>query len=647
VQRLGRVLLALLLLVLMALPASAAVTGGARLLGGHISDEGWGALMVELKNDGREVRGTLYARRDPEAGGPPAAAWSVPVSLPAGATKQVPLPFARTFNGDPLKVWLEVDGKTAFETEVRVAEKEVGLNLIGLLTDDERGISGLDGYKVAAAGNSQNGQPLADARVELARIDPAQFPAETRLLGVFDAILLYRYQTERLTAEQRQALAAWTAAGGTLLVAGGPEWKSTLEPLPAGLLPVQVTGVGQADLGALGALAPGKGVPGPAPVSLATPKRGKVVAASGGVPLAVVSTYGAGRVIYLAADPGLAPLATWDGIGPLLAGLLEVKPELPWKDAAWQLQQMNSPLQQMGALEIPPLGVLFGLLLLYVLIVGPLSYWLLKRRDRRELLWLSVPLLSFLFVGGAWLGSGGRRNGTMGSLITVTELFPGTGSGRLSTYVGLYSPTETRLNVPLPAESLVRPLNEYDSAWRQGQISLSDQPSISFDTVTTYSLSSFVLTKDVKLPEGLVLVDAKVEGSTLTGRLENRLDQSVERVILMRGGGKAELGAIPAGGKSEPFTLSLSLAGRANIMMEGWGPTKTAEQRARVRKEMVLQSFFNGPEWQVEQQELLQVFAWLERPLVDHGFRGAAKMEEGPHLLWQRMQIPLEMGGAR
>ncbi|HLO02847.1 MAG TPA: hypothetical protein VK191_07065 [Symbiobacteriaceae bacterium] len=646
-RRLGGGLLALLLLLLVALPAAAAVTGGAHLLGGHLSDEGWGALWLELKNDGRELKGDLIVQREANPGEIESVAFSVPLTLPAGGTKKVPLPFARSYNSGKITVRFEVEGKKVFETETLLADKEPGLYLVGLLTDDERGIAGLDGYKVLGNGANAVGQPLADARVEMARLDPEQFPTESSLLGVFDALVLYRYQTERLNPEQRDALASWVAAGGTLLIGGGPEWKATLSPLPAGLLPVSVTGVGTADLGALGTLAPGKGAPGAGPVSLATVTSGQILAEAGGVPLAVAKAYGAGRVLYLAADPGLAPLATWDGTGPFMASLLQIQPVLPWKDQGFRTQHMANPLQQMGALEIPPLSLLFGVLVLYVVIIGPLSYWLLKRRDRRELLWVSVPILALLFVGGAWLGSGGRRTGVLGSLITITELFPGTGSGRLSTFVGLYSPSGERLAVPVPADSLVRPLNEYDQTWRQGTINLSGQPTIELRNVTTYSLSSFALTKDVKLPEGLVLVDAKVEGNVLTGRLVNHLDQPVEGITLIRGGASTEIGAIAAGATSEPFSLDLSLVGRPNIPMEGWGSARTPAERLRNRKQQVLQSFLNGPDPTTKEQELLQVFAWLQKPLAGHGFTGAVKIEEGPHLLWQKLLLPVGKGGLR
>lgn len=646
-RRLGGGLLALVLLLLVALPASAAVTGGAHLLGGHLSDEGWGALYVELKNDGRELKGDLVARREMQPGELESVAFSVPVTLPAGGTKKVPLPFARAFNTGRINVQFIVDGKAVFTTDTMLAEKEPGLYMVGLLTDDERGIVGLDGYKALAGGNFPNGQPMTDARVEMSRLDPEQFPVESSLLGVFDAIILYRYQTERLNPEQRQALAAWVAAGGTLLVGGGPEWKATLSPLPAGLLPVTVTGVAEADLGALGAQVTGKGAPGAGPVSVANVESGKVLAEAGGVPLAVTKTYGAGQVIYLAAEPGLAPLATWDGTGPLLASLLNVKPALPWKDQGWRTQQLTSPLQQMGALSLPPISVLFGLLVAYVAIIGPLSYWLLKRRDRRELLWVSVPVLAVLFVAGAWLGSGGRRTGLLGSLITITELYPGTGSGRVNTYVGLYSPTAESLSIPVPVGSLVRPLNEYDQTWRSGVINLSGQPTVELPNLTTYSLSSVAMTKDVKLPEGLVLVDATLEGNLLMGRLANRLDQPVQGVTLAMGGSSTEIGDIPAGGTSEIFTLNLSLMGRPNLFMDGWGAVRTPEERTRLRKMLVMQSFMNGPDPSVKEQELFQVFAWLERPLAAHGFTSGANIEDGPHLLWQRMQLPVGKGGLR
>jgi hypothetical protein len=649
-RRLGGLFGALLLLVVAAAPAAAAVTGSAQLLGGYVSDQGRGALLIELKNDGRELKGRLLARRTTQPGEPAPVEWSIPLTLPAGGTKQVPLPAAWQMSSGAMKVRFEADGTTLYETEVRLPEKEPGLTLVGLLTDDERGVTGLDGYKVLAnQAGAQAGPPQVDARVELSRIQPGHFPADSSQLSVFDAILLYRYQTERLTAPQREALAQWVAAGGTLVVGGGPEWKRTIEPLPAGLLPVQVTGVGTADLGALATLAPGNSSPGSAPVSLATVNRGKVLAdAPPGLPLAVEAAYGAGRVLYLAVDPGLAPLASWDGTGPMLASLLHVQPDFGWKEGNYRLQAMTNPLQQIGSLQIPSLGILFGLLALYVLILGPASYWLLKRRDKRELLWLSVPLLAVLGVGGAWIASGGRRSGVLATVITVTELYPGTGMGRLSSYVGLYTPAQERLTVPMPADELLQPINEYGpSSWQGGTINLTDQPTVDFTHLNTYSLTTFALTKDVKLPEGLVLVEAKVQANTLTGRLENHLDQAVTGVRIVVGGALADVGDLAAGAKSEPFSVNLALPGRPNLWPNGMGPGRTPAETTEFRRRMVLDALFSGPDLPMKEQERVRIVGWLERPVVAPGFKGVANVDAGPHLLLEQMLLPEGKGGIR
>src|SRR5260370_16586510 len=50
------------------------------------------------------------------------------------------------------------------------------------------------------------------------------------------------FQTVNVRGAEWSVLQTWVNQGGTLIVAGGPEWRRTLGVLPTGLLPVTVNG---------------------------------------------------------------------------------------------------------------------------------------------------------------------------------------------------------------------------------------------------------------------------------------------------------------------------------------------------------------------------------------------------------------------
>ena len=60
--------------------------------------------------------------------------------------------------------------------------------------------------------------------------------------------------------------------------------------------------------------------------------------------------------------------------------------------------QIVSAVSQLASLALPPIGGLIAILGGYILLIGPLNYLILKRLDRRELAWLTMPALIVVFA---------------------------------------------------------------------------------------------------------------------------------------------------------------------------------------------------------------------------------------------------------
>ena len=89
------------------------------------------------------------------------------------------------------------------------------------------------------------------------------------------------------------------------------------------------------------------------------------------------------------------------------------------------VSQLRIALDRFARVRLVPFALMAGLITGYIILVGPLDYWWLKRRQRLEWTWLTFPLIVVLFVGLAaalalaWKGrslpgasGGNRRSGS-------------------------------------------------------------------------------------------------------------------------------------------------------------------------------------------------------------------------------------------
>src|SRR4029078_3512544 len=73
--------------------------------------------------------------------------------------------------------------------------------------------------------------------------------------------------------------------------------------------------------------------------------------------------------------------------------------------------QIVQAAAQLPNLALPPVGGLIAILVVYILLIGPINYLILKRIDRREWAWVTMPVLIVAFAVGAY-GFGSLLRGT-------------------------------------------------------------------------------------------------------------------------------------------------------------------------------------------------------------------------------------------
>lgn len=107
-------------------------------------------------------------------------------------------------------------------------------------------------------------------------------------------------------------------------------------------------------------------------------------------------------------------------------------------------------------MALPSLKTMAWMIGPYLLLAGLVNYLVLKKLDKREWTWISIPALSLVFVLLIYLTSFKTRPAEIIShQINVIEVMPGTSLAKITTVTGLFAPTRATYHLPLQGKHLV------------------------------------------------------------------------------------------------------------------------------------------------------------------------------------------------
>ena len=438
--------LALLFSLLLPLPVAAqdnpvtwTVTPG---FNGTFKSGAWIPITVTIANTGDDLRGRLEWRW--RNGG---SRYAQSIDLPRGAKKQVVLPaLAESFGGEASLAVYNGDALVAIEDRIRFNQVDMMSLVVGVISDTDNALAEVGGLPA-------RGRPST----ALVRLTTAELPDRWELLQSLDVLFVHDVDTGQWSEAQRAAVELWVAGGGQLVVGGD---RAATAAGFAAVLPARVAPTGApAPLGALAEKTgwrprdPAATVP--ALQLTPTPDAEVVSATAEGLPLLARRAHGRGLVLQAAFDLGALnaqgnPVPLWDRL--LLRS--EMAPE--WNqfqsNAQWVLEQSLS----LPALRLPSLWSILGFLALYIALVGPANYFLLRRLDRREWAYLTIPLTVALFTAAAYgVGAAGRGSATATTALSAVRVASGSTIGQGLTYLGVYSPGRDTFDVGFGPDALV------------------------------------------------------------------------------------------------------------------------------------------------------------------------------------------------
>ena len=466
--------------------------------------------------------------------------YEMPVSVPAGSTREFILPVRVYARQEVFTAELARDGEVISAANGRPALiVNPSAMLIGVLSTRPQNLNYLN--------ITRDNDVLA--RYEIWQTIPLTaetFPEDLSLLKSFSVLALDDLDLSLLSQKQRDALDRWLRSGRVLLLSGGAEAARNLSSFS------EATGLALKGMGSsesvieslekgIGRKAGGRSV--------------KTVTAEyeGGTPL-ISDADGKGLIYRTPVDAGRIYTAAFSLGDPQLGSdslmhyfwqqlLVNCDQSLYNSIMYFDSENYSSASVNLGysagvkadSLLLPGMLMILGTLLLSCLL-----WWLLKKADKRQLMWIALPAVAIAATAGMILLAGASRANRPLAVLSENLVQNAAGSIRDYSAVTVAVPASDRHRFSLPGDSLRVHIYDYVE-WDEEQENRQKEP----DTLRTCNISGAenAVTADIDFPwsqvnlnaESTAKVEGRIEGTVwmeedgMHAEVANHTDQSFEK----------------------------------------------------------------------------------------------------------------------
>lgn len=518
----------------------------------------WLPIWVELANEGPDVEAEIRVH---VTGGQGGMTFALPVDLATISRKRVSIYILPNNFSRQIEVQLFAKDSLLASNTITVKPQPPINYLVGLIASRDNALSLINGVKL----------PGQERPMALVDLTIPELPDRYEGLRSFDLLVINDVDTSKLTPEQVEALETWVHQGGRLVIGGGAGTERTLTSLPDTLLPFSPTGsVELEDVSSLEDFARDDSgnpypirVPGPFLVATGESHSGRFLAKQGEFPLLIEWPTGGGTVNFSSLDLSASPFDAWSGTTAFWENILSpggAYPEWLPPDVSTRQQlasQMPYALSNLPMLDLPSTGGLVALLGLYIILVGPINYLVLRWQKRLHWAWVTIPTITLIFSGAAFaLGYALHGTDVFVNKIAIIKLQP-TGRAHVDSYIGLFSPARSAYEVEIHGDGLLSPLGPHYDPWnsfvpppgltsREMVFVQGDPGYVSGLNVEQWSMQSF-MAEGLSIEFGHVTSDLRLEEDSLVGTVLNKSSYTLKDVVIVQGKSFTRLNDLPAG----------------------------------------------------------------------------------------------------
>jgi hypothetical protein len=586
----------------------------------------WFPVQVTVANDGGDLRGTIEWRFPGDSD----PAFRYDVDLPRGSRKQVMLPVVTNTSAHLAELRLLVNGQLLISRNVRLDPIDTNEIAVGVVSSDQTLLNSLSSAQLANSFTTV-----------LSRLSPDLLPDDAMLLEGLDVIVVHDIATATLSASQRSALDRWVRLGGTLLVSGGPDAGRVAGGL-ADLLPVELGSDMRANVPVdsieriAGHSGLGDLLQGITANQIRLRPDARAIDQSN---LITKHDVGAGRVIFAAFD--IAALRAWPGEPQLWSPILAIENRMQLGTSfRGRSENLVRDTLQLAALSLPSPAILLLLIVIYIVVIGPANFLVLRRMRRVDLAWVTTPILVAIFLvlayGASFVLRGTRPQVSQLALVQGFEGVPG---GQATVFVSVFSPQRRTYTLGFAPDALVSPGTFESFQFSTVPVSLSDSavtvPDLLIDVSSLRTLLVEQPVVDVPAVQSQIVRDT----SQFSGTVQNTSGETLHNALIVVGDAVQILGDVGPGVNVEvklPLNLQ-AFPGQVDTPSSGL-----------FNQQQVLSSLFSydrftfgGPTFQGHQglpeRDAAYLLAWRDQPAIDVAVDGDGHLQQGMTLYLIRL----------
>lgn len=512
-----------------------------------------------------------------------------------------------------------------------------------------------------AAANQLNDMHVgpAQSRVTTTTLNPEDLPDRAEGLGSFNALIFSNINTSSLNSQQMTALKNWINQGGSLILMGGSGWSKVKAGFGPDLLPFQVydysnvtnlDGVTQM-LGDSTTDALGQAVV----IAKADVLQGASALASetwdDEPPTTLIAqrTMGLGHIFATAADFTVTPLTNWletsrvwQNLFNYSAPYLNTTANSPYRERT--VSSVSSLISDIPNVQLPDLTIFIALALIYVAVVGPISFLVLRHFKRSNLAWVSLPLSALIFLGVLYLFYISRfpESQTMVNQISVIKADASNHTANLQSYAAILSDQNKNYSIAanLPDGSdfslfQPMPLPSYYNAHSSSNLVEENSDTASLDNfqVGQWNVQGFSMQTNLSNVNYNLQANLHFQNNVIVGTIRNDTGQSLHNVMLAMGQNIVRLPDLVPSQTinvkfplSSPTSASMAYCGSSFASYSAystspsldritslWNETSASDKLLQTRLDFVKRLFQNGDIGPLNPHLGLHLIGWLDQ----------------------------------
>ena len=416
----------------------------------------------------------------------------------------------------------------------------VANRIIGVITDTPSAFSVL------------NSLPPADS-TDVVLLTSENLPENILGFQSLDALFVANTDSAKLSVEQYDAVKLWVTQGGHLIFGGGGNWQNNLFGFDE-VLPLKVASSQTANsLSGFSSFGDSLNLSDIVLVDGVLQSDSKILLQENSQPLVIQRFLGAGTISLITFDPNVVKFRESENALLFYDYLLHSASD---SYDFVTIKDWNSAIEAVSLFQnqgLPPAWLVSVALILYVLLIGPVHFLILKRMNKPEWAWVSTPIITIVLIA-VMVVLGWNYRGTKPQInqLAVIHQWAGDEQAYASGMVGIFSPRRDNYQVRLdagfspypyaPHNYFNTPNNEWDFIQAD---SFRAETLINASEIMPLGILGKVPPLQIKSDLNLLL-----ESSTavLSGELQNESDVDLKNAILFYPGGFELMGDLPADG---------------------------------------------------------------------------------------------------